>query len=464
MTAAKNRPLISRRQLLVGGAGLAGAAGVGWWLLGDAAKRPHVRDMVVALRDVRADDAIDLALGWVAAGATREELLAAAFCAQALCGSDRGDPHAQLVPPSVAALCAAFPDAEIDGWIAALWAVEFASQWLLDAQPVAPARAGKTGIDAAMRAADPDQADAAVVALFADRPGAVVGALAPWTTCAMADPHTPILLGQTAAGLAFLPGDLHLPMLRSAARRLARRAAPTGREWEADRELAAAARKGPEAPDGVLDLVGLMAAGEEEGALRELSRFGTGPSWRTPLRAGVLCGAGIIPVAPSSSGMGVHATTLADALCSLGTHATPEGRVLLGRRSVRWFTQLLTDHDGALWHPEEELAAPDNLGELPADADPINRARAWFREGGQTETYARWLARRALAGAEDAHDFKYAAALLATTPLIPEVGRTAALSYTATVALARGERGGSDHRDLAEKVRHALRQSGRPSS
>jgi hypothetical protein len=438
----------TRRRLLQSGAGLAAlaaAGATGWHFLARATRAPHVREMARALRTVKSADAVDVALGWVEAGVTRDQLLASAFCAQVLSGADRGDPHAQLVPPSIAALCAAFPQASEAGWLAALWAVEFSAEWLIDAQDPRAAPAGRGEIEIAMHSGDPEVLDAAVVAAFHGQ-GArgVVRQLAPWATCGLQDPHTPILLAQTAAGLPLLPGDLALPMLRSAGRRLCRRAAPLGDAWEEDQDAAAlyAGRADHSEADGevALDLVGLMAAGEEELVLGQLPRFVKMSSWRAPMIACVLAAAGIMPVSPSASGMGVHASTLADALLTLGSMASAAGRAHMGRRAVRWFTRLLNDHPGALWSAEEELAPPAHLDALVGSNSAVNLTRAWFSAGGEPAEYVRWLALRGLTAGTEAHDFKYSAALLSTAQLIPTESRPATLSFTAASSLASSQR------------------------
>ncbi len=439
---------LTRRKLLIGGgaaAGLAAAGKLGWELLAEATRAPYVREMALALRDVRADAAVEVAFGWIEAGVTREQLLATAFCAQVLSGADRGDPHAQLTPPSIASLCAAFPEAVEDGWLAALWAVQFSCEWLIDAEPPPPAPAGRGDLESAMRSDDAVAVDAAVVAAFGARgPHWVVRALAPWTTCALGDPHTPILLAQTQAGLRFLPDDLALPMLRSAGRRLCARAAVPGPGWEEDADAAAlyAGRADRSERDGAiaLDIVGLMAAGDDAVTLAQLPGFVEASSWRAPMIACVLAAAGIMPVASASSGMGVHSATLADALLTLGTVASPLDRALMGRRAVRWFSRLLAAHPGALWTEELRLKAPPSLDAIEGATDPVNTARAWFREGGQAPDYTHWLARRGLSPGQDPHDFKYAAALMATATLIPADARAATLSYTAASALATVKR------------------------
>src|SRR5690242_19496460 len=119
---------------------LAGAAWMGAtrWRRGASGRR--VESLVDALLATPLHEAVPVAAEHLRAGATRDELLTAAFLLPLLTHTEVGDAHAMAVVPAVKRLCDLRPRAVVP----ILWTVDNARAWSgstrLQPEPTPPAR------------------------------------------------------------------------------------------------------------------------------------------------------------------------------------------------------------------------------------------------------------------------------------------------------------------------------------
>lgn len=143
---------VSRRYALLSLGGGALALGGAWWATrpsrtASVAKSAPLAPVQVAEALARASEAETLALteGWLARGATPEDLLRAAYLARPLLRTDQGDVHSMLVIPSIARLAAPFDTPE--ALAAVFWAVANTAGWMLSPEPPRSPPAPASGLD-----------------------------------------------------------------------------------------------------------------------------------------------------------------------------------------------------------------------------------------------------------------------------------------------------------------------------
>ncbi|MEO1273425.1 MAG: hypothetical protein AAFX99_35515 [Myxococcota bacterium] len=322
-------------------------------------------------------------------GVTPIDLLNAVFHAPILTASDYSDVHVVLVTDAIRVLThAGTPHERL---MPLFWVMAFASEWVQPGTLAPPSQTttnmvsadeGQERLFQAFDARNQDAADSAVAALVEiaglER---ALDALAVGGCIACTDPHRMIYVAQAARGLGVF-GDKHAKaVLRSVARHMARSATPR----QDNILLAHHTLHGRDIPAPPL---GDNSESDEASTrllwsyLREHREHEVGDLIGEMLVAGVPVEAvwdAIILTALESlmadtsiSGMGVHLTTLVDALCFAYARATniADRRVIL-LQSAAWAARLSQIRQPL--DPMTPLAPPDNLNALKQPSEEVHR-------------------------------------------------------------------------------------------
>jgi hypothetical protein len=348
--------LLSRREVLGAGAATAGLL----------ACRPKAD--VGALADMLLGSSRDAILQRVAKamerGATAEHILTASFVALLDKGADWEDVHGLLVVPSI------LFHVRSAGLLPVFWCAANAVEWPGHPYALAPRPVAGDELARAFAEGDLAMADAAVLSLgLAAEPR-----LAMEATRGRPDPHGAIYAAQGARMASFLDERRRLLWLRSLARHLAR----TG-------------PAAPEPPPLRLEPANTTSSVEIARALRDgravsLDGLSPGALWEGL----ALLALGTRYQDPSPSGIGVHQTTLLDALWFLYDNSPPAQQATVLARAVPFVLGV-----------QNPVQAP-----LPLRLPPEGEARP------DVEALRREVA---LKGSSE-HDFKYFGAVEAIAP------------------------------------------------
>ncbi len=428
-------------------------------------KAQQTEQLARGIVETRLTDIVAFTADRLHAGVEPHLLLNAAFLAPVLQSGDQSDIHSMLVIDAIRPmLTLSSPEGRL---LPLFWAVANACEWTRvgdpaplpgPPRPFARAQDARASFNGALDGRDAEAAEVAIAALLrlGERQSAVE-ALALGGCASFTDPHRMIFVAQSLRALDIFGWTHAEPVLRAVARHLARSASPAADNIDLQLALTLDPlpdRPGPADPEAAAHLAEALDAGEASRPAELVADLlQSGATTASVHDALARLANGTMKVDHSASGLGVHATTLLDALLftrdQTPLRLSPSARQLLTLQAAAWIARIhLRPLDADLPSSADPAPTPLDLdallrpdAEAPADpssdASPLERAgrvRSWLDQGGDGRRLMEVMRQQVALAGSDAHDFKYLNAIDALAARSDAETRRRLLS---TAALAR---------------------------